>query len=384
VSDTANVTALRPAVKDRTAAERSRRYRRRRKAKVREVPAPLPAPVTRVTRHGGRGVTVCITVAALALATVSAGFSITGMTAVFVGATLPVIGMGVALELGKLSAVACLGRRHGSAPLRAALVALVAVLMGLNAIGAYGFLAKAHIGHQVEGDVSVAGRAAEVDTRLSTQAGIVADLDRRIAQIDSAIETATQRGRTSAAMKLADEQRKSRAELAGQRIREAKTLADLRDREGRYRWPAQDGRGRSWARALSRDPARGGRPGRVALVHPGRGAVARSGRGAVAARSVDSEGEERMKQIVLDGMPIAADVPVDYPGPLEFFTASPEDMPKLLGEATRLEPHEALAQAARNSTIVAVSADERWIALVNKSPEGQFWCDITERSAHRR
>ncbi len=55
------------------------------------------------------------------------------MTAVFVGATLPVIGMGVALELGKLSAVAWLGRYGGSPALRAALVILVAVLMGLNA-----------------------------------------------------------------------------------------------------------------------------------------------------------------------------------------------------------------------------------------------------------
>jgi hypothetical protein len=89
-------------------------------------------------------VIISSTVAALVLATVSAGFSITGMTAAFVGATPPVTGMGIgiALELGKLSAVACLGRRYGSASLRAALVALVAVLMGLNAIGAYGFLAK--------------------------------------------------------------------------------------------------------------------------------------------------------------------------------------------------------------------------------------------------
>ena len=47
--------------------------------------------------------------AALALATVSAGFSITGMTSIFVGSFLPVIGMGVALELGKLSTVAWLG-----------------------------------------------------------------------------------------------------------------------------------------------------------------------------------------------------------------------------------------------------------------------------------
>jgi hypothetical protein len=222
-----NVTPLRPAVKDRTAAERSRRYRRKRKAKVREVPAPLPAPVTPVTRHDGGGVTVCATVAALALAAVSAGFSITGMTAVFVGATLPVIGMGVALELGKLSAVACLGRRYGSAPLRVALAVLVAVLMGLNAIGAYGFLAKAHINHRVEGDVAVAGRSADIDGRITVQASVVADLDRRIAQIDSAIETATRKGRTGSAMQLADQQRKTRAELVAQRTTEAKTLAKL-------------------------------------------------------------------------------------------------------------------------------------------------------------
>src|SRR5262249_25062388 len=111
-------------------------------------------------RNGGRGVTLATTVAALALATVSAGFSITGMTAVFVGAFWPVVAMGAALELGKLSAVAWLGRREGSRALRTALGTLVAVLMGLNAIGAYGFLAKAHIGHAVAGETTVAGRAA--------------------------------------------------------------------------------------------------------------------------------------------------------------------------------------------------------------------------------
>jgi hypothetical protein len=223
----ANVTPLRPAVKDRTAAERSRRYRRKRKATVREVPATRSAPVTPVTRHDSRGVTVCATVAALALATVSAGFSITGMTAVFVGATLPVIGMGIALELGKLSAVACLGRRYGSPALRAAIVVLVAVLMGLNALGAYGFLAKAHIGHAVAGEAAVAGRAADIDGRITVQASVVADLDRRIAQIDDVVEKATAKGRTGAALALAAQQRKTRAELAAQRTAEAKALADL-------------------------------------------------------------------------------------------------------------------------------------------------------------
>jgi uncharacterized coiled-coil protein SlyX len=145
-----------------------------------------------------------------------------------------VIGMGVALELGKLSAVAWLGRAGGSAhenparPLKTAVGALIGVLMALNAVGAYGFLAKAHIAQELAGNLNVAGRTADIEARLSVQTGVVADLDRRIAQIDTAVEKATDRGRSAVAMKLADEQRKARADLAGQRIREAKTLADLK------------------------------------------------------------------------------------------------------------------------------------------------------------
>jgi hypothetical protein len=92
-----------------------------------------------VQRHD-RGIRFAALVAALALATVSGGFSITGMTSIFVGAYWPVIGMGVALEVGKLSAAAWLGHQRDTASwrLRAALAILVAVLMGLNAVGCYG------------------------------------------------------------------------------------------------------------------------------------------------------------------------------------------------------------------------------------------------------
>jgi hypothetical protein len=45
--------------------------------------------------------------------------------------------MGAAVELGKLSAVAYLGRSYGALPLR---LALVGALMALNSIGAYGLL----------------------------------------------------------------------------------------------------------------------------------------------------------------------------------------------------------------------------------------------------
>ena len=66
-----------------------------------------------------------------------------------------------------------------------------------------------------------------LDARITVQANILADLDRRIAQIDAAIEKTADRGRGKAAMDLAEMQRKNRAELAGTRIREAKNLGDL-------------------------------------------------------------------------------------------------------------------------------------------------------------
>jgi hypothetical protein len=247
----ATVTELRPSPamgevtrkpKDPTAALRARRARRKRKAAavtatIAKMETPKGGKLNEIrasvtpSRSTHRGVTICATVAALSLATVSAGFSITGLTSIFVGAFWPVIGMGAALELGKLSAVAWLGRAgcavHPARPLKIAVGMLIGVLMALNAIGAYGFLARAHIAQELVGSLNVASRTADVEARTTLQAGIVADIDRRIAQIDSAVEKSVDRGRSAAAMRLADEQRKARADLAGKRITEAKTLAGL-------------------------------------------------------------------------------------------------------------------------------------------------------------
>ena len=55
----------------------------------------------------------------------------------------------------------------------------------------------------------------------------MADLDRRIAQIDKAVDMATSKGRTGSAMALADQQRKTRTELVAQRTNEAKSLVTI-------------------------------------------------------------------------------------------------------------------------------------------------------------
>ena len=192
------------------------------------MPRPVTPTVT-VERHSSVTVTAATLVAALALATCSAAFSISGLTSIFAGAFWAVIGLGVAFEIGKLSAVAWLGhQRARTGVLKLARTALVAVLMVLNSIGVYGFLSRAHIEHALAGDLSVASKAADVEARLGVQAGIVADLNRRVAQIDTAIEQTTAHGRGKAAMVLADQQRKNRADLVASRITEAGKLASLK------------------------------------------------------------------------------------------------------------------------------------------------------------
>ena len=69
---------------------------------------------------------------------------------------------------------------------------------------------------------------AALAARIEVATHTVADLDRRLGQIDSAVEKATEKGRTAAAMKLADDQRRARAGLASERQREGATLADLK------------------------------------------------------------------------------------------------------------------------------------------------------------
>jgi hypothetical protein len=116
------------------------------------------------------------------------------------------------------------------------------------------------------------------------QAGLVADLDRRIHQIDAAIETATQRGRTNAAMQLAADQRRSRAELATHRDQASKALADFKIEKAKVDGDRKVAEAEPGAGALSGDAAWRRRSGRAPVVHPGRGAAARPGRAAAAAR----------------------------------------------------------------------------------------------------
>jgi hypothetical protein len=130
------------------------------------------------------------------------------------------------MECGKLSAVAWLGRRYAaSRALKGAIIGLVATLMGLNAIGGYGFLAKAHLDYAVAAEAQIADHQARIDARKELVAANVADIDQRISQIDHAVNEATKRGRTAITMSLIEHRTGRRSDLVGERAREAEALA---------------------------------------------------------------------------------------------------------------------------------------------------------------
>jgi len=174
-------------------------------------------------------------IVALALACVSAAFSIDGLTAIFAGAFWPIIIMGAVLEAGKLVAAAWLTEHWTSAPslLRFVLVLMIGLLMGLNAVGVFGFLTRAHLDHMASVDLALADRTTDVEARLGIQSRTVADIDRRIAQIDAAIDEATRLGRPVGAMTIADQKRRERADIAAERQRESQALASLQIEKAR-------------------------------------------------------------------------------------------------------------------------------------------------------
>jgi len=84
---------------------------------------------------------------AFLLSSISAYYSIIGLTTIFMGAFWPVVMMGIALELAKLVTASWLYQnwRKASLMLRTYLITAVVMLVMITSMGIFGFLAKSHI-----------------------------------------------------------------------------------------------------------------------------------------------------------------------------------------------------------------------------------------------
>ncbi len=191
------------------------------------VPAvPVVVPATPERARASRAFAL---VAALALATVAAYFSVAGMAEIFPGDPVAVMVLAGTMEAGKLVIAGWLAAhwRQTNWKMRTVMVALVAGLALINAAGVFGKLVEAHVSVAASSRSGVTERIEALDARVKAQSAAVADLDGRIAQIDRAVDESTRLGRVTRAINIATQQRVTRDGLDTQRQAATATLVGL-------------------------------------------------------------------------------------------------------------------------------------------------------------
>lgn len=158
----------------------------------------------------------------------AAYYSIVGLTAIFAAAFWPIVIMGSALELGKLTAAVWLhlNWKHALWWIRTYMVPAVAVLMLITSMGIFGFLSRAHI-EQTAGASDVTTQIEQLNLDISIEQGKIDNNKKIIEQLDAAVDSlingsATQGGQTKTsnakqASKLAAEATKLRKSQEAQR-----------------------------------------------------------------------------------------------------------------------------------------------------------------------
>lgn len=123
---------------------------------------------------------------ALLISGVAAYYSIIGLTAIFAAAFIPIVIMGSALEVAKVTTAVWLHRYWHIAPflMKFYLTIATVVLMFITSMGIFGFLSKAHVEQTSAATESVA-QIERIDTELLRLDQIIKRAEDRIAKAES-------------------------------------------------------------------------------------------------------------------------------------------------------------------------------------------------------
>jgi hypothetical protein len=178
---------------------------------------------------------------AIIISICAAYYSIVGLTAIFAAAFWPIVIMGSALELGKLTGAVWLhlNWHHARWWIRMYMVPAVAVLMLITSMGIFGFLSRAHI-EQTAGAVDVGTKIEQLALDISVEQQKIDNNTKIISQLDAAVDSligaaATQgqeksRANSREARKAAEEATKLRKSQEVERARLQAEIAQSNDK----------------------------------------------------------------------------------------------------------------------------------------------------------
>ena len=171
-------------------------------------------------------------ISGLTVSAVAIYYSVAGLVAIFSAAVIPIIVMGVALEISKLAGTVWLKQNWTRAPyfIRAYLLAAIAILMLITSMGIFGFLSKAHSDQSlVSGDVQ--SRIAVYDEKIKTAKDNIDANRKALKQMDEAVDQVMGRSQdekgADKAVQLRRGQQKERARLQTEITAEQKIVSQL-------------------------------------------------------------------------------------------------------------------------------------------------------------
>lgn len=170
----------------------------------------------------------------LSISAVAIYYSVAGLMAIFAAALIPIMIMGIVLEVGKLAATVWLKQNWLRAPrfLKAYLLLAILALMLLTSMGIFGYLSKAHLDQAVPtGDV--ADKVSLLDEKISTERSNIDAAKKALQQMDAQVDqmlgrTDTERG-AERAVQIRRNQAKERAALQNDIAQSQKKIAALNE-----------------------------------------------------------------------------------------------------------------------------------------------------------
>ena len=136
-------------------------------------------------------------IVALALSAVAAYYSIIGLTAIFAGAVIPIVVMGIILEISKITTTVWLRTYWSRCSLlmKSYLVPSVIILALITSMGIFGFLSKSHLDQGIgTGDVSA--KVSLIDEKVKTQRENIKSSREALAQMDMQVNNVMVKGDT--------------------------------------------------------------------------------------------------------------------------------------------------------------------------------------------
>ena len=171
---------------------------------------------------------------ALTLSSIAAWYSIVGLTAIFAAAVVPVIIMGGALEVAKITATVWLHQYWDQARwlMRLYLASAVVILMIITSMGIFGFLSKAHIDQSLVGG-DVQAQIAIYDEKIKTEKENIETARRALKQLDEGVDQILGRSTTETgadrAVALRRSQQKERGRLLAEISQSQKLITELNE-----------------------------------------------------------------------------------------------------------------------------------------------------------